>query len=613
MSVSSWWGRLRGGLDTGSDNPLLSGTKALMWASLYGLVLGAILWSLFSADDLRYLTRALPLLLLRNQDLLWLGLVLALAVFVQRRLTAPGGIPSFPPSAWWPSRSTSAWPVPAVALAVLCFVGVGTYLFHHAFALSLDEFLAEFQTAIFRDGRVMVPLSDRWNDYVGGLQPRFLYHDTDGQAWMADYRPVYAAIRAAFSLAGIEALTNAVLTALSVLLVAAVSRRLWPDRLDAPVLAAILLASSPQVLFMGMSAYAWVGHLFFNLLWLLLFLRDDRIGHGLAALVGVLAVGLHQIHAHPLFVLPFMFGLLQQRRWPLAAFYATSYTAAIALWGGWHDVATHLHAGVQLDSIAASSGWNYLYRGTANAQDFGLLSFVFMWTHLSRFVAWQNPILIVLAASCLACWPRLPPVMRQLALGCILIVVAHLIVMPNGMHGWGYRYLHGVMGSFALMATFGWIHLTSGDGPRVPIPAARWAAAVFTLATLVIAIPLRAVQVEGFVRPMAAASRHIASLDADIVLVDHLTVWFGNDLIRNDPLLGPGRPKVLGLVYLSTGQIEALCDGGDTRVVVVDYDDLAHLGVELVDAYNEDGTDELVPHLTTLRETAAALPCLQAG
>ena len=59
-------------------------------------------------------------------------------------------------------------------------------------------------------------------------------------------------------------------------------------------------------------------------------------------------------------------------------------------------------------------------------------------------------------------------------------------------------------------------------------------------------------------------------------LVDLSGLWFGPQLVRNDPFL-ENRPKVMGLQMLTPDQIRALCAG--YSIAVVDYYDLAEFGV----------------------------------
>ena len=123
-----------------------------------------------------------------------------------------------------------------------------------------------------------------------------------------------------------------------------IARRVFPDAPGAPALAAILLVVSPQFLATAGSGFSFAAHLAFNLLWLALFLRGTLGGHIAAAAVGFFAVGLHQVHVHPLFVFPFLAAMLLGRFggfWKLVP-YAVSYGLALPIWMMWPEISVWL-------------------------------------------------------------------------------------------------------------------------------------------------------------------------------------------------------------------------------------------------------------------------------
>ena len=75
---------------------------------------------------------------------------------------------------------------------------------------------------------------------------------------------------------------------------------------------------------------------------------------------------------------------------------------------------------------------------------------------------------------------------------------------------------------------------------------------------LALAMPLRAHQVADFIRPYAKARQIITGSKADVVFVDSRGLWYGDDLVRNDPFLEQG-PKVMHLSLLTGLQIRQLC------------------------------------------------------
>src|SRR3546814_1864300 len=64
-------------------------------------------------------------------------------------------------------------------------------------------------------------------------------------------------------------------------------------------------------------------------------------GHFGAAVVAFLAIGLHQLQFHPLFAAGFLFWIVLQRRWGLAAFYAVVYALIILFWGKVYPAILH--------------------------------------------------------------------------------------------------------------------------------------------------------------------------------------------------------------------------------------------------------------------------------
>ncbi len=218
-----------------------------------------------------------------------------------------------------------------VALTALCVSVPCVQAVYHGFALSADEYMTRFQSEIFGAGRLAGQVPGEWRDLGGALHHSFArFHQESGTVY-SNYRHGMAALYAAFDLVGLGRYTSAILTAGSILLVASVARRLWPTQRSAPLAAALILGSSSQVLITGLTAYAMSAHLFFNLLWIRLFLVDRVWAHGLAAIVGVATAALHQIHMHLFFAAPFLALLLRPLRVRLLVFYGATYALGHAL------------------------------------------------------------------------------------------------------------------------------------------------------------------------------------------------------------------------------------------------------------------------------------------
>jgi hypothetical protein len=460
-----------------------------------------------------------------------------------------------------------------VIAIVVCFaVYAGSHLVYHHFALSLDEFMAEFDARIIARAKLLASVAPEWRDYVPALQPTFRLSVPENAYWISSYLPMNAALRAVFVGLGDPAWEGAILAGVAVVALFGVARRLWPERPDAAGVSVVLLVCSSQFLVMAMTPYAMTAHLAFNMLWLWLFLRDTRGSHLMAAGVAFVACGLHQVMFHPLFAAPFMISLLTRRRWKLAAYYSTVYAAIGLFWVlYWRIVLAQANA--PIGQSADVGLLNFIDR-ILDMADLSAANIGTMCVNLYRFVAWQCPIAIPLAVvGLLGCRTRNETVFN-LALGIAFTLAAVLVLMPFQGHGWGYRYLHGFLGSVSLIAAHGWTRITNRDAEMTKAPA--FALAASAALSLVVLLPWRAIQVHSFVEPYAAASAAIERSNADVVVVDPTNIWYGEDLVRNDPFL-QNLPKVLVLDFLDEALLRRLCQHHD--VAIFDREDAPRFGL----------------------------------
>ncbi|HEX7940707.1 MAG TPA: hypothetical protein VF488_02845, partial [Gemmatimonadaceae bacterium] len=168
---------------------------------------------------------------------------------------------------------------------------------------------------------------------------------------------------------------------------------------------------------------------------------------------------------------------------------------------------------------------------------------------------------------------RRSPVIVDLAAGVVVTLLFFMFFPSTQGHGWGYRYAFQVLGSLALIAAEGVPTFVSALGER---RAQRWLVAECALA-LVVQIPLRLVQTERFIRPFAAGVAYVRSRPEPIVIVRGDSLWYGDDLVRNDPYLS--RPIVLrgnSLTPAAIAQIERAFPG---RVRALSDAELLGLGM----------------------------------
>jgi hypothetical protein len=219
---------------------------------------------------------------------------------------------------------------------------------------------------------------------------------------------------------------------------------------------------------------------------------------------------------------------------------------------------------------------------------------------LVRFVTWQNPLttpLVLLGVG--AAW-RAKGVMRALLLGVALTLLAAFVVVPTQIHGWGYRYLHGLLGSISLLAVWSWARLTDGLAPDRR--AAAWSALALSCAvSLLVLAPLRAWQAFAYVRPYALANAQIQAAPAQVVLiVDKTSNGFdAGTLLHNDPYLRRW-PRRLLLAAMDEGGVRQVCslysvmvfDGSNARTECMDTEPF-----------------HTPPHLAEMQALLASLHC----
>lgn len=495
-------------------------------------------------------------------------------------------IPVLARNVTWPGleRPTQA-PLWAVVAAGFLLALVFRIFVHHSFDLSLDEFMPTFQAKIFQSGRLLAPLSPEALAANKSLQPFFTYVNADHGLWSSYYRPVHAGLIAVFSAVAHADLLNPVLVAISLWAMADIARRCFPDHPSAPYLAAVFLLVSPQFLAISGAGFAFTAHLAFNLVWLAFFLKGTFRWHCAAAAIGFFAVGLHQVHVHPLFVTPFLAAML------LGAFgprfvnlipYAISYGLALPIWMMWPEISVWLQTGdtsilprsvMQIDYI--KDYFQYTDRVAKAEENFGTL---FLATNVLRFWLWVCPALLVLTIVALRHVRHIGLIPVLAGLGFVLMFLVTHVLMPNQMHSWGSRYYHPVLGNVVLFALGGFYYATrSGD----PEKLGRMVG-LTVVASAVVLMPIRALQIEAKVGPRADVQNAIANLDADVVFIAPRDQWFSADFLRNEPDLS-NRPLLASSV--NTNSVEAL----GTTHVTLGARDLAAMGLPRGSFYEPGG------------------------
>jgi len=338
-----------------------------------------------------------------------------------------------------------------------------------------------------------------------------------------------------------------------------VSRLLWPASATTQTACVLLYAGSSQMLVTAMTAFSMSMHLALNMFWLWLFLADRRSTHSGAMIVGFFATGIHQPLFHPLFVLPFLYVLFQQKRWRLLGAYIVAYALIGSFWLAW-PLWISAHGTAPAVPISGTAGVDFFQRlKTILEASKGNVLWM-MAANLLRFLCWEHPLLLPLAAF--GTWSnfRDQAICRALAIGFVLPILVMAVLLPWQGYGWGYRYLHPVLGSFVLLGTYGWHRLERSALDLRPALVRTSAMAMFLI------FPIFAIMAHGVFAPSVQLRREFEASAADILIVDTAAVPYSDDLVFNVPDLS-NRPNTLLAYELTPGNLETVCRLGSIAFV----------------------------------------------
>lgn len=445
----------------------------------------------------------------------------------------------------------------AVAVISFAIAAIGTQLVFHDYPLTADEYLGDFQARIFLHGKIQAEVPLRFVDAIRVVKPIYVDYFPATHSWNATYLPVYAALRAVFQSVNLQSLLNPFLAAITILALYACARNIWPESKTHAVIAIALLASSSQFLIMSMTAYAMPAHLALNTIWLWLYSQSDRRAFYLAPFVGALAIGLHQPIVHALFVLPFLARLVFERRWHSVGIFGAIYLAGCLGWYMWK---------MHFQPPPALSGGESIFR-LANPR-----MVIIQPMNLLLIVGWASLATPFLALLGFRQFFKVPPMVQDAILSCALSFGFYYFFYLDQAHGWGYRYFHGALACFVLVAVAGFNRLSILIGQR----RALTLIGAGLVTSILIQLPLRCQQAEKFVRPYARTASVLHAIPKDIVALDVRSAWYSADLIRNDPFL-ENRPIIVSIYGLTPRAIAVLEKSGSVQFL--DEQMLARLGM----------------------------------
>ncbi|MBX7513227.1 hypothetical protein K3179_01560 [Qipengyuania sp. GH38] len=439
--------------------------------------------------------------------------------------------------------------IPLVALIALA----GAFGILGAYPLSMDEYWARADGYALASGQAMGAIPAEFADYAYAMQPIFSRISGDATHWASTYLPLNALFQGLLG-----PFASPLFAAGAIWMTVLVARRHLPEEEALPTISVVLAATSAQWVITGMTTYAMSAHLFFNMAWLALVYRSGTLSQLLAGIVAVIAIGLHQFAFFPIFAGFFVLDLFLSGRRRAAIGQGVVIMVGVAFWMMWNSLSYKLVGAVPPggDGRAPVSVTETVIT-LLSRNDFSAVAT--MGLNLVRFQLWQNPLTLPLMALAIPVAWKLKGFWRACVLSIVATIIFMTVIIPYQGHGWGYRYLHQLLGIVTLLAALGWVKLrldTSNAGRAI------FGAGV--LAGLLL-LPLRFYQAHSFVQPWAEANKRLSEMEVDIVLVDAPNHLFSNDLVRNIPMEASG-PVRMARAALTDGQVASLCDRYSVKV-----------------------------------------------
>lgn len=465
-----------------------------------------------------------------------------------------------------PTRLPPWWVLLGTGLAIAALLAWGTYAVFANYPLARDEHMVLFDMAVYDKGRLAMPLDPFWRPYARAMVPDFLLNPRMPTGLVSNYLPVNALLRLAFSKIADPAWFNPLMALFGGVALFDIARRQFSDDVRACWVALIVYALSAQMLVNAMTPFSMTGHMALNLVWLAAFLRGGKAGNAIAILVGFLATGLHQVSFHPIFIAPFLLWRLREGQWRLVLLYAAAY-AAIILWWAYYPVLASaqtaaVSAGAEHYNSLTQRVLRVLFKRTPGAT--GLMAM-----DLVRFFAWQNLALLPLFIAAIPVAWREGRLAGALMLGIVAWLLFIALMEPYQGLGWGFRYLSPYLGSFALLAGYGYRALEQRLGPH-----ADGMVLGLSSATLVAAIPILLVATYRFAEPYITLDGFIARQQTPFVLINtEVTPAIGGawsthpfGQVRNLPDLS-NRPLRFSSNQMDPERLAQLCSKGEVTLI----------------------------------------------
>ncbi len=461
---------------------------------------------------------------------------------------------------------------------VFLFCVIGSLNVYRQAAISGDEYTNVLQTKIFAQGAFY----GHWPEAVAErmapaeLGNRILLSSDGSGRIGTSYQPAFAILAAPFEKVGLRFLVNPLIAGAIVVLVGLCAWQLWQQAWIAG-LAMLLMLGSASVVGFGMASFATNFLLLLHLGFIYFFMRGTLMAMVAAGITGGIALHTGNQMPHLLVAVPAVVILARGKRFRDILCLMLAYVPFIGVFSfGWTGMVQGLSQAHRQESLRGLS---------AAATELSWLGQHLRWPtfrqflqdimSLLRFSLWALPGLVGLVGLTGLAWVRMIRMTHMTrmtrknilpgrsktdeALQVCAIALAgaagfYFMFPLNQGHGWGYRYMQPALGFAVLLGLSGLVR--GGSSSR----AVTWLM-VSAGSSFAILLPLRISQISGFVADRLALLPCLPEDQPQICFVDPSRIYWGPDLIQNDPFLDLKSPLKSRLILKSLGE------DSDTRLI----------------------------------------------
>lgn len=460
----------------------------------------------------------------------------------------------------------------------------------HGLAYTPDEQSAMLQARTFAEGRLTPHVTP---ELVGLVVPKwfqgeFVLLSRHSGFYSSIYWPGYALLMTPFALLHIEWLCNPVLTALTLVGVFLLAKRLTRSEEAAWWAVAITLCSA-QVALQAASYFSMPAHLAINILFCLLFVQNTRRATFIAGLVGGFALVLHNPVPHFSFAFPWIVWMAFARRSHLAPLLTGYALVFLPIGLGWSahlqifDAPLYVSGGAQSTGVDAHSpGAQVLSRVAVALRPPDAMLLLARGAGLCKLVVWAVPGAVGLA---MLGWLQARRERAQLAasgerdpfdehrfdasyLWLLGVSLAFNFALYFGVrfdqgHGWGFRYLHQT-----------WMAIPILGGFFLARAGQTWKkmAAILCVLSLLLVLPIRAGDMNSVFASRQRFRPPAPPQTPSITFVQEETpsnVWLQNDPFLRDPhwmllFQSPSKNALLARRFLQNARLVGRGAWGET-------------------------------------------------